>query len=113
LISRPDVTAKLIAQTGGTPGYVAPEVLSGASPSPHSDLYSLGLVAYGLLAGTVRGRPLAAACPGLPHTICAAVERAIADDPAMRHESVAEFRAQLVGAPSDHDVVPLRLVGTG
>jgi serine/threonine protein kinase len=33
----------------GTPGYVAPEIVRGAKPSPRSDLYSLGAVTYRLL----------------------------------------------------------------
>jgi len=35
----------------GTAGYVAPEVLSGEEPNVQSDLFSLGVVAYELLAG--------------------------------------------------------------
>jgi len=41
------------AQTGpaGTPGYLAPELFSGAAPSVQSDLYALGLVLYELFTG--------------------------------------------------------------
>ena len=35
----------------GTPGYLAPELLSGAAPSVQSDLYALGLVLYELFTG--------------------------------------------------------------
>ena len=35
----------------GTPRYIAPEIFRQSSPSPASDLYSLGLVAYELLTG--------------------------------------------------------------
>jgi serine/threonine-protein kinase len=35
----------------GTPGYVAPELFSGAAPSVQSDLYALGLVLYELFTG--------------------------------------------------------------
>ncbi|XP_063986670.1 serine/threonine-protein kinase mos-like [Diachasmimorpha longicaudata] len=34
----------------GTPGYVAPEVIKGSSPSPTSDIYSLGILAWQLLS---------------------------------------------------------------
>jgi eukaryotic-like serine/threonine-protein kinase len=35
----------------GTPGYVAPELFTGAAPSVQSDLYALGLVLYELFTG--------------------------------------------------------------
>jgi eukaryotic-like serine/threonine-protein kinase len=103
-------------ETGGTPGYIAPEVLRGAAPSPRSDLYSLGVVAYRLLAGTApprsrlsestvtfataaaRTTPLSEARPSLPRPLGDAVERAFADDPDARQASVAEFHAELIGA---------------
>jgi serine/threonine protein kinase len=130
LVSRPCRTAKLadfglasagrgqtpvsgLASVIGTPGYVAPEILRGAGPSPRSDLYSLGVVAYRFLAGPVRRRrddqvtapqacavarmhPLAEARPDLPGALANAVQQALADDPDDRQDSVAEFRAQLL-----------------
>jgi eukaryotic-like serine/threonine-protein kinase len=35
----------------GSPGYMAPELLAGAPPSPASDLYALGVLLYELLSG--------------------------------------------------------------
>ena len=35
----------------GTPGYLAPELLTGAKPSVQSDLYALGLILYELFTG--------------------------------------------------------------
>lgn len=121
LIGQPDVTAKLadfgLATDAGTPDYVAPEILGGARPSPRSDLYSLGVVAYRLLAGPPRERPgdpnatgplataaprrppLAEARPGLPRGLHQAVQQALASEPDARQESVAKFRAQLVDRP--------------
>jgi hypothetical protein len=42
------------AMWSGTPGYLAPEVLQGESPSERSDLYAVGVLAYELFVG----RPL-------------------------------------------------------
>jgi serine/threonine protein kinase len=111
----------------GTPGYIAPEVLGGARPSPLSDLYSLGVVAYRLLAGPslvrVRGPhatvplataaphlpPLAAARPDLCRLLTGAVQQAVSHDPAARQDSVARFGAQVV----DMHGAPLRLQRAG
>ena len=41
----------------GTDGYVAPEVLLGADPSPAADVYALGAVGWLCLSGTVPGPP--------------------------------------------------------
>jgi hypothetical protein len=41
----------------GTDGYVAPEVLLGADPTPASDVYALGAVGWLCLSGTVPGPP--------------------------------------------------------
>jgi eukaryotic-like serine/threonine-protein kinase len=143
LISDPDGTAKLAdfglacdafdvpaaraADVMGTPGYVAPEVLFGATPSPRSDLYSLGVVAYRCLAGPSAvspgddgaTAPMATAAPSMPplaevrsdlsSVLTGAVQQALAREPGARQESVAEFRAQLLdgqGAP-----LPLRRRG--
>jgi serine/threonine protein kinase len=103
----------------GTPGYVAPEIACGARPSPRSDLYSLGAVAYRLLLGPEvppadpggtaplttavrRMPPLSEGRPGLPRSLCEAVQQALAPEPDARQASVAEFRAQLLDghAPS-------------
>lgn len=103
----------------GTPGYVAPEIVRGAKPSPRSDLYSLGAVAYRLLLGpevpsadpgctaplataVPRRPPLSERLPGLPCGLSDAVQRALAPEPDARQESVAEFRAELLDghAPS-------------
>ena len=48
------------------PSYTAPEVAAGSQPSPRSDLYSLGVVAYRLLAGAL---PIAADRSGASSTV--------------------------------------------
>ena len=130
LIAEADGTAKLadfglasdaresaagrVRRVMGTPGYVAPEITCGAKPSPRSDLFSLGAVAYRLLLGpavlpadTGRTAPLTTAAPrrpplsseglrDLPRGVYEAVQQALAPEPDARQESVAEFRAQLL-----------------
>jgi serine/threonine protein kinase len=99
----------------GTPGYVPPEILKGGRPSRRSDLYALGVATHVFLAGrtaprhgrtddtvplataTPRLQPLAELRPSLPRRLSAAVDQALAIDPDARQQSVAEFRAQLVG----------------
>ena len=96
----------------GTVAYAAPEQFSGAVADARSDQYSLGVIAYELLAGTrpfsgdglmamvsshLSGAPLSLAerRADLPPGVIAAVMRAIAQDPARRWPSVAAFVAEL------------------
>jgi serine/threonine-protein kinase len=87
----------------GTYGYMAPEVLRGEPASPLSDLYSLGALAYRLLAGPPEQR--SAAGPGLPASVADVIDRAQEDDPKDRQPSVAEFRAELLAAHRPHRVM--------
>jgi serine/threonine-protein kinase len=87
----------------GTYGYMAPEVLRGETASPLSDLYSLGALAYRLLAGPPERR--SAAAVGLPAGVADVIDRTLDHDPQARQSSVAEFRAQLLAAHRPHRVV--------
>jgi eukaryotic-like serine/threonine-protein kinase len=98
----------------GTPGYVAPELLEGALPSPRSDLYSMAAVTHHLLTATSgfapaparTTEPAPAAVLRLPHlrdergdlprAVIEAVGQALSSDPDERQASVADFRAQLI-----------------
>ena len=98
----------------GTPGFIAPELLEGAAPSPRSDLYSIAAVAHRLLPATngfarMQARttaPPPAAVLRLPHlrderddlprVVIEAVEQALSTNPDERQASVADFRAQLI-----------------
>jgi serine/threonine-protein kinase len=95
-----------VTRTGtvmGTPAYLAPERVSGASATPASDLYSLGVVAYECLAGAqpFTGKPLEVAAahrdlplPPFPHAVPAEVAQLVADltakNPAARPASAQD-----------------------
>jgi hypothetical protein len=101
----------------GTLNYLAPEVLRGASPSPASDIYALGVLLFRLLSGAYpytatdtaslvsaqdrgdRAR-LATLRSGLPKSLVAAVEQALHSDPAQRPASALAFAAALAPRPA-------------
>jgi hypothetical protein len=106
----------------GTPLGMAPEVLAGASPTPQSDVWSLGALLYRLVSGrhpaaaadldqllalhaAGDATPLRDLCPDLPEPFVAAVERALAADAAARFASAGAFeralRRVVAGAPED------------
>ena len=100
----------------GTVRYLAPEVLRGASPSPASDIYALGVLLFHLLTGKYpyatskleelldlqerkqRAR-LVDLKPGLPADLVKAVEQALDTDPARRPASALAFAAALAPHP--------------
>jgi serine/threonine-protein kinase len=95
------------ASVTGTPRYVAPELLAGSAPAPRCDLYSVAAVAYGLLVGppqlrvaqltaVPRRRPLREVRSDVPRRLAAAIDRALAPNPADRQRSVAQFRDELL-----------------
>src|SRR5262245_52438376 len=94
----------------GTPRYMAPELFTGAPPSPQSDLYSLGLLLATLVlgrhpaarAGRVRHKQrgsepirLAALRPDLPESFTSCVDRALAEDRLQRFTSAEAMREAL------------------
>ena len=104
-----------VTQTGtvlGTGEYLAPEQASGKPVSAATDVYSLGVVLWELLAGDVPfvGENFVAVAlrhvnepapsllerrPDVSPRLAAAVDRALAKDPARRYPSMAEFAREL------------------
>lgn len=99
----------------GTPGYMAPEQITGQPAGPPSDVFALGAVLYYLLTGTppfaggstwtvldrtMRADPPAvdAVKPGTPPRVAAIVSRALSKDPAARFASGREMHRALAEA---------------
>jgi serine/threonine-protein kinase len=100
----------------GTPNYMSPEQAAGEDVDSRSDLYSLGTVAYEMIAGhppfvgpnrVVVSKhiseppvPLARVRPECPADLAHAVMRTLAKAPEDRFQTGAELRAALGGTPT-------------
>ena len=97
----------------GSPAYTAPEVLEGVTPTPQSDLYSLGATLFCAITGhaaferrsgekvvaqflRITSQPIPdLRRQGLPPDVAGAIEHAMARNPSDRPASAAEFGEQL------------------
>ena len=111
------------ANLSGTPLYMAPELFENRPPSVASDIYSLGVLLFYLLAGRLpvegpsldelkdaharrlrtRLRDLR---PELPEAVVQVVERAAAHDASERYQTAGELEHALVGTLGAHAAVP-------
>jgi serine/threonine protein kinase len=108
----------------GTARYIAPERIEGKAPTERSDVYSLGLVAYELIAGRppnaemdtedllrvrLEGRPpsLRSARVGIGDEIDRVVAKALAREPQGRYASAGAFAQDLLAASQRDDATSL------
>ncbi|MBY9067220.1 tetratricopeptide repeat protein [Hyphomonas sp. WL0036] len=80
----------------GTPLYIAPEIISGQSPSARSDVYALGVMLYQILAGSMK-KPLATGWEtDIPDPLLQAdIAEATHGDPARRIASAGALASRL------------------
>ncbi|MBX3126111.1 MAG: protein kinase [Polyangiaceae bacterium] len=121
-------TSKRVTELGttpGSPGYVAPELLRGLTPTPASDVYSLGICLYEAFAGHHPLRPpganpplmellqsvlrddippLVTVAPSMPSAVTAIVTRATALQPEARYADAGALAGELDRVTAHYDV---------
>jgi hypothetical protein len=130
-IARRD-TPSTLTSTGaviGTPHYMSPEQASGATTlDGRSDIYSLGVLAYAMLAGRLpfdgptvgavlvqhvsrEPAPLRSVAPAVPEALAAVVARCLAKDPRDRWPNARALQEALVASETGDGLAePLREV---
>jgi serine/threonine protein kinase/tetratricopeptide (TPR) repeat protein len=111
-------TGQDLTQSGsliGTPDYMAPEQAMGREVSHQTDIYSLGVILFEMLTGQLPYQadspmgvaiqhieePVPSACAlngSLPCATDEVLQRAMAKDPADRHQSVSELTEDIIAA---------------
>ncbi len=115
--------------TTGTPAYMAPEQVTGSQVGPAADRYSLAVMAYEMLTGSLpfngenvlevlyahvhrEPDPCSKLNPSLPTKVDEVVLRGMAKDPAARWESCASFVAALKSSLGEAAPAPVAAAST-
>ena len=102
----------------GTPSYMAPEQVMGGKAVPGTDLFAVGAVLYHLITGskpfegptlqslfyrivTDMPRPLDEIRPGLPASLNAIIQKAMAKDPAERYASALDMANAIIAVRAE------------
>ena len=113
----------------GTPRYLAPEQALGGTPTPSSDVYSMGIVLFEMLTGrlpfeadstmaavvaqqSATAPDVRALRPDAPTALAAVVARALAAQPGERPATAAELLASLNAASSSAGAEPTQVMNS-
>lgn len=105
----------------GSVHYISPEQAKGDLTDAKSDIYSVGVMMYEMLSGTLpfssgsvvevaiqqiseTPRPLAELAPDVPHALIEITERAMAKNPEQRYANAAEMLADIEKFKKDPDI---------
>lgn len=122
-----DRTLTATGELLGTPGYMSPEQATGAAGiDRRSDIFSLGVILYELIAGQLpfdgqsptqvlldiasgRARPIEKVRPDLPPPLVRIVHQCLENSPSLRYQDAANLKADLVAYLSGQSVSARRV----